>query len=97
PVTLSGALHVAASYCASPCLVAAALLLSRRHSLAYALALVSWGALVVLVIVNHLDLCVGGIGQRFFLAVIWLWLILMALRGRWSRLGARGFFDSKRR
>ena len=91
PVTLSGAIHVAASYLASPCLVAAALLLSRRFDDArrrdaarFALALASWASLVVLLIVNHLDLHVGGIGQRVFLALIALWLLLTAFRVRQS-------------
>ena len=87
PITVAGAIHVAASYLASPCLVAAALLLSRRFDDArrrdaarFALALASWASLVVLVIVNHLDLHVGGIGQRVFLALIALWLLLTAFR-----------------
>ena len=91
PVTLSGALHVAASYLASPCLVAAALLLSRRfddarrrHAALFSLALVSWALLAVLVIVNHLNLQVGGIGQRVFLALVWAWTMLTALRLRRS-------------
>ncbi len=96
PVTLSGALHVAASYFASPCLVAAALLLSRRPSLAYALALASWLALVGLVLVNHFNLQVGGIGQRIFLAIIGVWVILTAMGVRRSYVGARNF-DSHRR
>jgi hypothetical membrane protein len=82
PITVSGAIHVAASYLASPCLVAAALLLSPRQRLAYTLALASWTALVGLVAVNHFNLQIGGIGQRIFLAVGWLWVMFMALRAR---------------
>lgn len=88
PITIAGTIHVAASYLASPCLVAAALLLSRQYGLAYALALASWGALVVLVVVNHLDLRVGGIGQRIFLALIALWMLVTAFRLRRSTLAA---------
>lgn len=84
PTTLAGAIHVAASYLASPCLVAAALLLSRSRSLAYALALASWAALVVLVFVNHFDLRFGGIAQRIFLALVVLWVWVTAFRVRKS-------------
>ncbi len=102
PITISGAIHVAASYLASPGLVAATLLLSRRFDDAwrrdaaqFLLALASWVSLVVLVIVNYLNLQVGGIGQRIFLAVTWWWLMRMALRVRQSRSGKIEVFDNQ--
>ncbi len=86
PVTIVGFIHTIASYYAAPCLVSAALLLSRRGEMLYGFALASWFALVVLVIVNHLQLHVGGIGQRIFLALVWLWTMLSARRVQRLRL-----------
>lgn len=87
PVTVAGLVHTAASYLFSPCLVAGALLVSRRfdnlrfrHAPTFALALVSWSSLIILTVVNLLDLQIGGIGQRIFLATILLWLLMTALR-----------------
>lgn len=87
PITLVGLIHTAASYLFSPCLVTGALLLSRRfddvrlrHAPTFALAIASWVSLIVLTIVNLLDLQIGGMGQRIFLAMILLWLIVTALR-----------------
>ena len=89
PVTVIGLIHTLASYLFSPCLVIAALLLSRRfddtrlrHAPTFVLALASWLLLIILTTANLLNLQVGGIGQRIFLAASLMWLIVMALRVR---------------
>lgn len=87
PVTLVGVIHVGASYIASPSLVAASLLLSRRGEVAYGFALASWLALIVLTIGNHVQWHIGGLGQRVFLALVWGWLVLTTRRARYLPLG----------
>lgn len=87
PETLTGFIHTVASYFFSPGLVAAALLLSRRfddtqlrHVPAFVLALASWTSFIILTLINLLDLRFGGIGQRIFVGLTWLWLMMNALR-----------------
>lgn len=82
PITLAGAIHTVASYIASPSLVAAALLLARRGEVSYSLALASWLVFVALLIVNHLQLQIGGILQRVFLVLTWIWLMFTTRRVR---------------
>jgi len=89
PVTVIGLIHTMASYLFSPCLVVAALLLSRRfddvrlrHLPTFVLALASWLSLIVLTTVNLFNLQIGGIGQRVFLAATLLWLMVTAFRLR---------------
>lgn len=83
PITLAGAVHTIASYIASPSLVAAALLLTRRGEMTYAVALAGWLTLMVLVIGNHVQWHLGGLGQRIFLVLTWSWTILTARRARY--------------
>jgi hypothetical protein len=87
PVTLVGAIHTIASYIASPSLVAAALLLARRGEATYAFALAGWLALTILVIGNHMQWHLGGLGQRIFLVLTWAWVLLTARRARNLPLG----------
>lgn len=92
PDTLMGLVHTLLSYVASPSLVAAMLLLSRvfkmsgdgswSHYLVHALALAGWASFVLLPIVDAARIPIGGIGQRLFLALTLLWLLLMATRLR---------------
>ncbi|MCX7838530.1 MAG: DUF998 domain-containing protein [Anaerolineae bacterium] len=82
PITLVGAIHTIASYIASPSLVAAALLLTRRGEVTYFFALAGWLGLTVLVIGNHVQWHIGGLGQRVFLALVWIWLVLTTRRVR---------------
>lgn len=87
PVTLAGAIHTLASYIASPSLVAAELLLARRGEMTYTLALAGWLALTILVIGNHVQWHIGGLGQRIFLILTWSWTILTARRARYLPFG----------
>lgn len=87
PVTLAGVVHTLASYVASPSLVAASLLLSQRGEATYILALAGWLVLTVLLIGNHTQWHVGGLGQRIFLVLMWFWTVLTAQRVRHLPLG----------
>lgn len=87
PETSTGFVHTIASYLFSPCLVIATLLLSRQfnaphfcHIPTFVLALASWLSLIVLTLVNLFNLQIGGIGQRIFVGLTWLWLMVTELR-----------------
>ncbi len=87
PETPVGVIHSIASYLFSPCLVAAALLLSRRFDARglrdrprFMLALASWLTLVVLIMVNLFQWAIGGIVQRIFVGLTWLWLLMTTLQ-----------------
>lgn len=77
--TVAGAIHFIAGHLSSPCLVSAAILLARNPR-AFMLAVVLWATLVILVILNMLQWQVGGLGQRLFFVLTWLWLLLIAVR-----------------
>jgi len=86
PETPIGLIHTMASYLFSPCFVAAALLLSWRFDALhkpdrprFVLALASWLTLVVLLMVNLFQLAIGGIVQRIFVGLTWLWLLITTL------------------
>lgn len=78
-ITLAGAIHFIAGYLSSPCLVSAAILLARGAR-AFAFAVTLWVSFVILVIVNILEWRIGGLGQRLFFMLTWLWLLLTAVR-----------------
>ncbi len=82
-ITLAGAIHFVAGYLSSPALVAAVILLAREPR-AFAFAVVLWASLVILVIGNILQWQIGGLGQRIFFALTWLWLLLTAVHLRQS-------------
>jgi hypothetical membrane protein len=87
-ITTIGVIHYVASFVFSPCLVAAALLLSGQFQRderwqglqrpIYVLALVTWASFIALVVLNIVHPAVGGIAQRIFLALALGWLILTA-------------------
>lgn len=82
-----GLIHTIASYLFSPCLVAAALLLSRRFDALglpdrprFVIALASWLMLIVLIVINLFQWAIGGIVQRIFVGLTWLWLLMTTLQ-----------------
>ncbi len=87
PETPIGLIHTIASYLFSPCLVAAALLLSRRFDALglpdrprFVIALASWLTLSVLIMINLFQWAMGGIVQRIFVGLTWLWLLMTTLQ-----------------
>lgn len=88
--TARGAVHAAAGYALSPLLVGAMLCLSTPWSrpgdsavlqtIALGSAAVNAVAFAMLLLVNSMRLPIGGIGQRVFMALVCVWLVLTSIR-----------------
>ncbi|MBI4788717.1 MAG: DUF998 domain-containing protein [Chloroflexi bacterium] len=88
--TARGAAHAAAGFALSPLLVGAMLMLSAPwnrigdndllQAIALGSAAVNAGAFAALLIVNGIRVPIGGIGQRVFMALVCIWLLLTSFR-----------------
>ncbi len=88
--TTKGAVHAAAGFLLSPMLVGAMLCLSAPWNrtgdtsllqvLALGFAAMNTAAFVTLLVANSIRLPIGGLGQRIFMSLVCVWLLLTSLR-----------------